>query len=95
MINEEVMAGDIKPGATLKGQAVPGMFMRGRVSVGGSMLQNAVLYVEQNLTDEQIEQARANIRVIGKDVAGMVFAPSAKWCRRSPQCGAYGSSDGQ
>jgi hypothetical protein len=75
MSNEMVMTGKVKSSESITGDVRPETVMSGKVGVGGSMLQNAVLYVEQNLTDEQVEQARANIRVIGKSVTGMTFAP--------------------
>lgn len=76
MINSNSVKGQIQNQGSVSGEVKSGSPIFGTVMVGGSGgSKNAVLYVEQELTDEQIEQARKNIRVIGKDVSGMVFSP--------------------
>ena len=62
---------------SVQGEVAPVKPVEGRVNV--KTLKegnpNAVLYVEQELTDEQIRQARSNIRVIGEDVSGTTQTP--------------------
>ena len=73
--DKSTMSGTISNSGTLSGKTIGTGGVSGKMSVGASGNPNAVLYVEQELTDEQIDQARKNIRIIGKDVSGMTFIP--------------------
>ena len=75
MMNENSVSGAVKGSDTLSGNISAGGNISGNVSVGGSLLQKAVLYTEQNLTDEESAQARKNICVIGESTAGTIQTP--------------------
>lgn len=76
MINSDSVKGSIQSQGDISGEIKARSSINGTVAVGGSGgSKNAVLYVEQNLTEEQIDQARANIRVIGKSVVGLTYVP--------------------
>lgn len=76
MINSGSVVGTIEQKAAVSGEMAGMVPIAGTVSIGGmSGSKNAVLYVEQDLTDEQIMQARENIRVIGKATTGITFTP--------------------
>lgn len=76
MTNEGSIKGTIVKKKSVSGEMRSNYSLDGRMIVAGSGgSKDAVLYVEQNLTDEQIAQARKNIRVIGEDVAGTVQTP--------------------
>jgi hypothetical protein len=62
----------VSPNGTISGSVAPNGTVTGRISTGGGGAKEAVLYVEQNLTDEQIAQARKNIRIMGEAVGGTV-----------------------
>ena len=66
--------------AELSGEVTSEGNIEGTVAVGGSMLQNAVLYTEQELTEEEKAQARKNIGAVntggvGENVAGTFQRP--------------------
>ena len=65
MVHSETLNGSMQSSGTLAGSMLPDGSIEGRVSVGGGALQKAVLYTKQNLTDEQIDQARENIGIAG------------------------------
>lgn len=76
MINEGILTGKIATPMNLTGSVSSPGSIDGKVIVGGGGgSKEAVLYVEQDLTDEQIKQARSNIRVIGEDVSGTTQTP--------------------
>ena len=76
MVTSGSVQGDIKSGVEVVGGVNPGTIIGGQIAMGGSpSAKNAVLYVEQELTDEQKNQARKNIQVIGEDVGGTIQTP--------------------
>lgn len=76
MINSGDVQGTIQSRGNISGEIESGTPISGTVMVGGSGgSKDAVLYVEQDLTDEQMNQARKNIRVIGEDVSGTIQTP--------------------
>lgn len=75
MFNEKTMTGKLSGSENLVGEIQARNTIDGKMGVGSSGNPNAVLYVEQDLTDEQIDQARKNIRVIGEDVSGTTQTP--------------------
>lgn len=76
MLNANSVKGSIQNQASVSGEVESKSMISGTVSIGGSGgSKNAVLYVEQDLTEEQINQARKNIRIIGKSVEGITFTP--------------------
>ena len=76
MITADSVSGSIERSGEIIGDLASTEPIEGTVAIaGGGGSKNAVLYVEQNLTDEQINQARANIRVIGEYVGGTVQTP--------------------
>lgn len=76
MINSNIIKGSVQSQGDISGEVKPMTAIAGTVSIGGSGgSKNAVLYVEQDLTEEQINQARENIRIIGKSVEGITFTP--------------------
>lgn len=78
MINSDSVKGSVQSQGDISGEVKSRAAIAGTVSVGGSGgSKNAVLYVEQALTEEQIKQARENIQVIGEDVSGTIQTPYA------------------
>ena len=78
MINSDSVQGHVQSQADISGTVTPGTAITGMVSIaGGGGSKNAVLYVEQELTEEQSKQARKNIQVIGEDVSGTTQTPYA------------------
>lgn len=76
MVNSNSIQGSVQDQGSISGEVNMMVPILGTVAIAGSGgSKNAVLYVEQELTDEQINQARENIRVIGKSVEGMTFTP--------------------
>lgn len=76
MINSNTIKGSVQSQGDISGEVKPMTAIAGTVSIGGSGgSKNAVLYVEQDLTDEQIDQARKNIRVVGESVEGKTQYP--------------------
>ena len=76
MINQDKVAGSVEKGVEISGTVTIQVPVVGTVSVGsGGGSKDAVLYVEQELTEDQKTQARANIGVIGTDVSGTVQNP--------------------
>lgn len=69
------MNGQVTSSKKVTGEVKGQNSLKATVSPGSGGSKNAVLYVEQELTEEQIKQARDNIRVIGKNVAGTVQTP--------------------
>jgi len=67
MISGGTIKGSVQGSNTLSGAVNSEGNIVGTVAVGGSMLQDAVLYTEQDLTEEQKEQARKNIGAVGED----------------------------
>jgi hypothetical protein len=63
MVNSKTLAGSIQSNGNLAGSVMSDGSIEGNISVGGGALQKAVLYTKQNLTDEEINQARENIRI--------------------------------
>lgn len=74
MINSDSVQGTIKNQGEITGTIGGRAAVLGSVGVGSVGSKDAVLYVEQNLTDEQIKQARENIRVIGESATGRTFS---------------------
>lgn len=65
-----VQSGSITGTVTYKGQIL------GSVSVGSqTTAKNAVLYTEQELTNEEASQARRNIKTTGESVEGTTYVP--------------------
>ena len=75
MISGNTIKGTVQGSNTLSGKVTSEGNIEGRVTVGGSMLQDAVLYTEQELTEEERAQARKNIGSIGENVEGTVQTP--------------------
>lgn len=76
MVTSGSVQGSVNSGASIEGDVKSGTRMAGQIAMGGSpTAKNAVLYVEQELTEEQQKQARKNVRVIGEDVSGTVQTP--------------------
>lgn len=50
----------------------------GNMKVGGGVMnREALLYIEQFLTEEQLSQARKNLHIVGEDVSGTTQTPYA------------------
>lgn len=78
MINSDSVKGSIQSQGSVSGEVKSRSTIAGTVAVGGSGgSKNAVLYVEQDLNEEQLAQARANLHIIGEDVSGTVQTPFA------------------
>lgn len=76
MIAQASIEGSIQRQASISGTMQNKAGVSGTVSVGGGGgSKNAVLYVEQELTPEQSEQARNNIKTPGLNVTGNVYTP--------------------
>lgn len=75
MINAVSMKASIKSSGELEGTIKSSATMQGKMAVGNSGSKDAVLYIPQELTEEQQEQARNNIKVPGENVTGRVFSP--------------------
>ena len=75
-MEERKLNGQVTNTGSLKGSVESGGELQGSMSVNGvTGSKNAVLYIPQELTSEQIAQARKNIRIIGEDVKGRIFTP--------------------
>ncbi len=75
MINNKSITGNITSPGTISTNVKSDVEVKGKASIGGGTKQPAVLYVEQELTDDEIKQARKNIRVIGESTVGKTYAP--------------------
>lgn len=76
MINSGNVTGSIKSTGEITGEVKASSSIYGTVAIGGGVgSKNAVLYVEQNLTDEQVAQVRSNIRTAGESVEGTTYVP--------------------
>lgn len=76
MINNGTLAGSVENQGILKGAVMSNDSLRGTMVVsGGGGSKDAVLYVEQELDDEQKAQARSNIGAIGENVSGTIQTP--------------------
>ena len=75
MINSDSVNGTIKSQGEVTGAINGRAAVLGSVGIGSVGSKEAILYVEQDLTDEQIQQARKNIRVIGESTTGKTFSP--------------------
>lgn len=76
MINRDTLRGAMKSSGSMSGAMSGSATIFGGMGIGspgGS--KDAVLYVEQELTDEQKTQARRNIVVPGEDVSGTIQTP--------------------
>ena len=61
---------------SITGEVTSQKSITGNVVVGNNPnAGRAVLYTEQHLTDEQVAQARSNIRTAGESVEGITFTP--------------------
>ena len=76
MVNSGNVNGSIETHGEITGEVKTSSSIYGTVAIGGGGgSKNAVLYVEQNLTDEQVAQARRNIRTAGETVEGTTYVP--------------------
>lgn len=76
MINNGTLTGSVENQGILQGAVMSNDSLRGTMVVsGGGGSKDAVLYVEQELDDEQKAQARSNIGIIGEDVSGTIQTP--------------------
>ena len=76
MINSNSIAGSVTAKGVINGEVASTLSVTGTVVVGSNLNANrAVLFTEQELTPEQAEQARVNIKVVGESVAGQTFVP--------------------
>lgn len=76
MINSNSIAGSVTAKGVVNGEVASTLSVTGTVVVGSNTNANrAVLFTEQELTPEQAEQARVNIKAVGESVAGQTFAP--------------------
>lgn len=74
MISEGTLTGSVTNSGALQGNVQSNKTLRGTMVVsGGGGSKDAVLYVEQELDDEQKAQARSNIGTAGKIVAGQTL----------------------
>lgn len=75
MISSGTLTGSVANSGILIASVIPTAEIKGTVSLGGGSLKNAVLTIPQDLTLEQIEQVRMNLRNVGRTVSGMTFTP--------------------
>ncbi len=76
MINSDKINGAVNSKADITGQVTPGNRVTGSVFMGAKPgATDAVLYTEQQLSDEQATQARRNIKTAGESVEGTTYVP--------------------
>ena len=70
------VSGEINQKVSVTGEVRKGVSVQGDISVGSITTNGkAVLYTEQELNDEQVDQVRKNIRTVGKNVEGTTYVP--------------------
>jgi hypothetical protein len=75
-VSNDKLVGTVSATGGISGAVSNEKTVSGELKLGaGVMNRDALLYVEQFLTEEQIAQARKNIRVIGEGVGGTVQTP--------------------
>lgn len=87
MTTKPELTGEVKPSNTnsldgeltnrleVTGTPATKFGLSGNLTLGKAGSKEAVLYVEQDLTDDQITQVKKNVRIIGEDVSGTVQVP--------------------
>lgn len=75
MASEGIITAKLSTQGSVEGEVSGQKSVEGKVGMGGASAKNALLYVEQHLTDEQLGQARENLRIIGENVTGRIFMP--------------------
>ena len=75
MISTGTLAGSVVNHGVLTAAIIPTVIVSGKISLGAGSLKDAVLTVPQDLTPEQIEQVRSNLRSVGRTVEGLTFTP--------------------
>lgn len=76
MIQSHEIKGNVTDQGTVTGKVISQSYISGSVSMSGQpTAKDAVLYVEQELTNEQAAQARRNIKTAGESVEGTTYVP--------------------
>lgn len=75
MVNEGIITARLSTKGSVEGELSGEKSIEGKVGMGGASAKNALLYVEQNLNDEQLQQARKNLHIVGENVSGIVQTP--------------------